>query len=208
MIKIRNILVSFSILFVSSAANAIPLQSLAGLSSITIYETTTHIFNHTFGVTSSQMLTRLGNPLSAINNDFSNHSLEWYDAFYSNADGTHNTQGAYITIEAQFPSPGPGGGGLNVNEVVLNFSGGGTENANVVTSFNSFGFGAFPSTVGAVADGNVNTFTTLGSTSTASERLSVTVGFASTAEVSEPGPFVILTLGLVQTLMVRRQRVL
>ena len=42
--------------------------------------------------------------------------------FYSNADGTFNLNGSYLTIEAVYAFGKPAGGGLNINEVYLNFA--------------------------------------------------------------------------------------
>lgn len=52
----------------------------------------------TFGVNSSELTTRLSDPLSSSNNDFfgvSGH--EYYDVFYSDSDGRFNVEGDFVT---------------------------------------------------------------------------------------------------------------
>ena len=161
-----------------------------------------------------EMANRLGDPLSATNNDFSTTANEYYDVFYSNADGSFNIDGAFITVQARFHADSVlNGGGLNLNEVQLNFAGGVNEFGDVVTSFVSHGFDAFPASAALAADGDLSTWTTLGSTNDAdpTDRLSVTVGFASSAPAAVPEPtgFLLLlsSLGLVTARAQIRQRI-
>lgn len=192
-------------LFFTGAAQAVPIQSLSGLTSITFYEQTTAVFSHTFGVTSAEILTQRANPLSSSNRDFSNHGFEFYDVFYSDSDGTLNVNGAYISIEVRF-DPVAGGGG-NINGIELNFSGGATEFANSIASFAAFGAGSFPGAFGNAVDGDLGTTTSMGSTFGTTDRLRITVGFESSADViPEPGAFAILGAGVAGLIFVRRRK--
>src|SRR5258707_1509647 len=120
------------------------------LPSITFFERTggTEPSEYTFGVNSSQLTTRLSDPLGVLNNDFYTRADEFYDVFYSYADGSFNVKRKFVTIEAVFNRGAPGGGGLNLAEVRFNFSDGSTELADSVASFVALGDNALPSTVG------------------------------------------------------------
>lgn len=172
----------------SNPAEAAPVGTTPNLVSITFFERTggTGPTAFTFGVNSSQLTTRLSDPLSASNKDFAGWAGggEFYDVFYSDADGSFNVDGEFVTIEAvtNVTLADGKGGGLNIAEVQLNFTDGSTEFANFVSSFVALGDNALPSTVGNAVDGNLLTHTTGGNTVGQVQRLRVTVGF--TIEVS------------------------
>ena len=176
-------------------------MDLADLDSSTVYERSSAggPDPYVFAPTSSEILERRADPLSAANNDFVGTPGEFYDIFYSDADGTANTLGEFLTIEALFDNPNDGA--LNIAAVLLNFAGGVTESANVVASFAAFGPFAFPGTAGNAIDGNLDTHTVFGSTTQGvADRLRLTVGFASSTtpvvSVPEPGTLALLSLGL------------
>ncbi len=176
------------------------VRDIVNLNSITLWEQTTSIFSHTFGVNSSELATRLANPLGGGNWDFRGTSIEFYDVFYSNAAGAFDIDGEYVTIEAAYEFP-PHGGAMNIAEVQLNFADTSTEFANVAASFASFGNSAIPASVANAIDGDINTATALGSTVGPTERLRLTLGFASssgpiTAAVPEPSTLFLLIFGL------------
>jgi archaellin len=113
--------------------------------------------------------------LSAFNNDFATNASEFYDVFYSDADGSFNVNGKFVTIEAVFNRGAPAGGGLTLAEVQFNFSAGSTDLADSVASFVALGDNALPSTAGNAVDGNLLTATTMGNTIGQMQRLRVTV---------------------------------
>src|SRR5207248_2537978 len=86
---------------------------------------------------------------------------EFYDVFYSDWDGHPNPGGQFVTIEAVYPYGAPSGGGLNIAKVDFNGTG---PFANSVASFVALGDNALPKNVGFAVDGNLLTFTTMGST--------------------------------------------
>jgi hypothetical protein len=108
----------------------------------------------------------------------------------------------YVTVESVYDRELPAGGGLNIAEVQLNFTSG-TEFANQVTAFTALGNNAILGSQIKAIDGNLSTTTTLGNTVGQNKRLSLTLGFASTA-IPEPssiiGLAVLGTLGAASTL--------
>jgi PEP-CTERM motif-containing protein len=205
-----SLMIAAATLTVATAANATPVRSLPNLIDVTVFEQTGATFAHVFNPAGPELTTRLGDPLAAGNNDFSTTANEFYDVFYSNADGSFNIDGAFITAQARFHATSDAnGGGLNINEIQLNFSGGVNEFGDVVTSFVSHGFGAIPASAPLAADGDLTTWTTLGSTSDTdpTDRLSVTVGFASTTQVPEPSSLIPIVIGLAAAGVVRRLRI-
>lgn len=172
--------------FAGLVAHAVPVQNIPNIDSITFWETTGSVASFTFGVGSTQLRTRLPDPLSITNNDFGGVPLrEYYDVFYSDASGAFNVMGEYVTIEGVFDAGLPAGGGLNLAEIGLNFSGKPTEYGNWVASFVALGDNAVPSSVGFAIDGNLSTHTTMGNTIGQANRLRVTLGFWSS---SGPAP--------------------
>lgn len=170
--------------FVVPAAYAAPIPQIPNLESITFWEKTggTEPNPFTFGVNSSELTTRLSDPLGFGNYDFTGVQsppyIEAYDVFYSDADGSFNVDGSFVTIEAVWNRQSPAGGGLNIAEVELNFTDGSTQGANSVESFVALGDNAYPGTVEYAVDGNLLTHTTMGNTIGQSQRLRVTVGFS------------------------------
>lgn len=191
--KILHLLAAvLALLFgVTTAANAAPVRSLADLDSITFYERTggTGPTAYTFLTNGPELTTMLADPLSSTNNDISGATSEYYDVFYSNADGSFNLDGEFLTISGVFNFPLPNGGGLNLAEIALNFSSGPQEFGNYVASFFAAGDNAIPASVGLSIDGDLLTHTTMGNTSASNQRLRVTLGFLSSS--GPPPPAVI-----------------
>jgi hypothetical protein len=132
---------------------------------------------NTVGQGNRRLRVTVGFRLQAV--DFQGAPGELYDVFYSNANGTLNNNGAYITIEAVSIHHYPSGGALNISEVRLN-RGSQSEYGNIVSSYEYHGDNSIPDSHSWVVDGNVGTDCSMGST-TEPERLRVTVGFGSSS---------------------------
>ncbi len=162
-----------------------PVRDLDGLESITFWERTGGAAptEYTFLVDGTELTTRLDDPLATTNQDITGTPQEFYDVFYSDEDGTFNGDGSYLTISGVFPSPLPAGGGLNLAEIGLNFSNASVEYGNYVASFMVLGDNGNDTTVDRCIDGDLQSHTTMGNTNGATERLRLTLGFASTSGV-------------------------
>ena len=194
---------------VVESAQAVPIRALPDLQSVSIFERSGLGLpdEHAFGPNDASIRTRRAGALSSGNRDFLGISSEFYDIFYSNVDGSFNEDGAFITIEGRFDNRG--GGGFNIAEVRLNFSGGSVEFANDVATFAAFGKNGFPITAGNAIDQVFTTHTSFGTTFETTDRLSLTVGFASSApaqSVPEPGTLGLLGAALLGVSFLRRRR--
>lgn len=192
-----------AILCSGAPAVAGSLRKVPNLQSITFFERTggTSPDPYTFSIDSAQLLNR-------GSYDFQGTTTEHYDVFYSDALGNFDVDGEYMTIEGVYGRSRPAGGGLNLAEMRLNFADGLAEYANVVTSFRGLGDNAILSSVKNAVDGNLLTHTTMGNTIGQSERLSITLGFASSSEatpIPEPS-FVssLLAFGLFGAISMRK----
>lgn len=167
---------------VSIPAHAVAVRLVPNLTSITFYERTGGVAPtpFTFAVNSPELATRLADPLGPGNSDIPGAATEFYDVFYSNADGSFNPNGEFLTIEGVYLFGLPQGGGLNLAEIALNFSGGAPDEfGSFVASFRALGDNAIPGDVGLAIDGNLQTHTTMGNTIGQAQRLRVTLGFQS-----------------------------
>ena len=195
---------------VINEAQAIPVRNISNLTSVTFWERTggSVPLAYTFEVNSAQLTTRLTDPLSSSNKDFGGvPGYEFYDVFYSDANGTFNLDGEYLTIEGTYDTGFPAGGGLNLAEIGLNFDGTPTEFGNYVASFVALGNNAIPLSVSLAIDGNLQTHTTMGNTIGQSQRLRVSLGFLSSSiPVLEPATIVIFGIGLISIATARYLR--
>ena len=205
-------LCGLALIWAAASVEATPVRDITDLVSITFYERTggSAPTAYTFDKNSSQLTTRLTDPLGASNNDISGASSEYYDVYYSDDDGGFNLDGEFLTISGVFLFGLPAGGGLNLAEMVLNFSDASTEVGNYVASFVALGDNAFPGNVGNAIDDDLQTHTTMGNTIGTSERLRVTLGFLSSSgpppAVPEPVTLLLVGLGLAGMGMTRRRR--
>ena len=127
--------------------------------------------------------------LNGLNNDFLGTPVEPYDVFYSNANGTVNPLGDYLTVEARYPFPNVGGG-LNLGAVDM-VLGPATNpmicRADILASFVGSGPNYIPgSELNAVDPFDTTvipaTATTMGSTAGTPGRMRVTVGWTKIPE--------------------------
>jgi len=171
-------------------AQAVSLKELTNIESFTFFERTggTQPRAYTFSVDSPELLNRRAT-LNSSSKDFGGAPTEYYDVFYSDAEGNFNIDGEYMTIEAVFSFELPAGGGLNLAEMRLNFADDSSAFASQVTSFRSLGNNGYPNSVANAIDGDLLTHTTMGNTRGQTERLSITLGYTSE---SVPEPLTIL----------------
>jgi hypothetical protein len=160
-----------------------PVKELSGLTSITFYERSggTEPTAYTFDVAGPELSTRLDDPLSDDNRDIKGVSTEFYDVYYSDEQGVAEADGSYLTISGVFGAALPAGGGLNLAEIGLNYSDQNTEYGNYVASYVVLGDNGDDSRVDDCIDGDLQSHTAMGNTVGQSERLRLTLGFASTS---------------------------
>jgi hypothetical protein len=171
------------------ASGGAQLSETPGLESITFWEITSETTAFTLDAAGSSLTTRRSDPLGDGNRDFKGTKREFYDVYFSDAEGVFDLAGEFVTVTASFDEGNQVGGGLNLGEVRLNFESGAGEFGGFVTTYARFGSnGAEPGT--AATDGDLDTHTALGNTSGRSERLSLTIGFRSTVELPAATPVV------------------
>lgn len=194
----RKLLVALTAsLACAAGAQAVPLRTLTDLQLVRVWEITFGTNANDFAPGSAQITMRLPDPLSSTNNDFTFFAQEYYDVFFSNADGTPNPDGAFVTVEGVWRSAG-GSGGMNINEVALVFGGAnpGVVYADFVASFE---YGTGNVIVGSEAlavDHNLSTFPRFGNTSTTdlADRFRLTVGW-NAYSVPEPSSALLFAVG-------------
>lgn len=196
--KLFTSLLLLAVAMLSNPASAGSIESLAGLEKIRIYEITYSTQFAEFALSDARLTTRLaGSALTGASRDFGFFpGDENYDLFFSNADGTLNANGSYLTIEGNCGVPY---NCFNINGVALVKTGGVLEFANTLAGAvygrpGSYSPGSAPSAV----DGSLNTFTGMGDTigMGADARMRITVGFASTPPVPEPESWALMLAGL------------
>jgi hypothetical protein len=186
---------------------AASIRVLPDLQTVTIYEITFSTVPNAFAPNAAALTTRLGNPLTSSNNDFSFTNDEHYDVFYSNADGSFNPDGAFITIEAIWTQQ-PQFGSMNINEVQLAF-GGASPHQRFGDFVSSFVYGSNcttgntiqcdPGSEAKAVDHDLSTYPRFGATSPAdsNERMRLTIGFEGISPIPEPSTWALFACGLV-----------
>jgi hypothetical protein len=158
----------------------IPVHDIPGLQSITFYETTGQVTEYKFLVDGPELATLLPDPLSLDNRDIQGTSVEFYDVYYSDEDGTFNPDGSYLTIGGSFGAKLPAGGGLNLAEISLNYADNSVEYGSFLASFLGLGDNYVPGSEPNAIDGNLATHTTMGNNvDEPNKRLRLTLGFKS-----------------------------
>ncbi|MBL0006596.1 MAG: hypothetical protein IPP25_05250 [Saprospiraceae bacterium] len=160
----------------ASGFGQVPLISFPDLTSITFYEQSGAIAPHTYGVNDVELATQLPGQLNSGNRDFEGVAdREFYDVFYSDADGTFNANGGFVSIECRYDFS-TGGGALNINEVEFHFGAGYSIYGCYVTSFVSNGNTYVPGSAEWAADCNLVTLSYMGNTENTTIRLRLTIG--------------------------------
>lgn len=183
--------------------NAAAVRTLPNLTQVTFWELTSGATQYNFAPGSAAMTTRLAGNLSASNNDFQGLTTESYDVFYSNADGTFNLDGEFITIEGTYT--GSSSSGLNIAEVGLLINGQ-FQYASSVASFVTGSVAYVAGSEALIVDGNLSTGTAMGR-SAANERMRVTVGFDAPggAQTPEPSTLGMAGIGVVALILGRKR---
>jgi hypothetical protein len=185
----RTMIALIALLLFASATPA-AVQTYPGLIGIRIWETsgtTNPIF---YLPNAPQVTAQLPGVLNAGNRDFVGAPAEFYDVFYSDANGNPNPLGDYFTTEARFN--GQLGGGLNLAAVDMllgNASNPMVCRADILSSWVGLGTNYLAGTEVFSVDPDLPipaTFTTMGNTAGTTQRLRVTVGWKKVL-VPEPG---------------------
>jgi hypothetical protein len=171
-------IITVMILSGTASASSTAFKDIPGLNSITFWEQTGDVTDHNFLVTSSELLNQLPGNLGSINKDFTGADDEFYDVFYSNADGSFNADGKYLTIECLYAGHSSSGS-MNINQIDLNFSGGKTAYANVLVNYHP-GTGYISGSELYAVDGIMTTTPMLGVSTGISDRLRLTVDYVPT----------------------------
>ena len=209
----KVIIAGAAVLATFAAAHAAPIRNIPNLASVQIFEVSggETLFNMT--PADPVVINKRPDRLAFGNTDFQSNSNEFYDFFYSDADGTFNPFGAFLTITAIFDNPNDGG--LNISRARLISQGPGDpvatiEYASFVASFFAIGDFAFPATATNALGDTPGTTTFLGDTSGQPDnvRLRLTLGFESTRpqDVNAPASLTLVGLGLLGAGAMRRRK--
>lgn len=174
------------------------IPQITGFDGVTVWEATYHPSNPEatyFAANDARLTTVLaGSALSQAGRDFGTFGgNENYDLYLSNADGTLNANGAFVTIDGNCDVAY---NCFNVSEVALKISGS-NEFANGVVRAVYGRTGSFTAgSASKAADGNLLTYTALGDTigHYPDARMSITLSFASA--VPEPSSYALMLAGL------------
>ncbi len=179
--SLRFLLLSLMCFCLASGIGQVPLISLPDLTSITFHEQSGAIYPHTYGVNDGELTTQLPGQLNGGNRDFEGVAdREFYDVFYSDADGTFNTNGGFVSIECRYDFSS-GGGALNINEVEFHFGSGYSMYGCYVTSYVSNSSTYVPGSAEWAADCNLVTLSYMGNTENTTIRLRLTIGILDAA---------------------------
>lgn len=160
---------------------AIPVRKIPGLVSITYYETSGTVSSYKFDVNGPEMSAKLAT-VDETTHDIKGVDTEFYDVYYSDENGNFDIDGAYLTIAGVFGYALPAGGGLNLAEISLDYSGKPAEFGNYVASAVYLGDNQSAGSAALAIDGKLETCSTMGNTvGSGGKELRVTLGFASSS---------------------------
>jgi hypothetical protein len=197
---------SLSILTLASSSDA-AVKTYPGLFGIRVTEISGGPFFIPFLPNLPPLNTQLA-VLNAGSNDFAGAPSEFYDFFFSDANGAFNPNGNYFTAEAVFT--GQSGGGLNIAAVDLLL--GSPQNptfcrADVLASWVGLGSNYVAGSEVFAVDPDLpiaSTFTVMGNTAGVPGRLRVTVGWSKI--VPEPTSTSLAACGLATLGRLARRR--
>ena len=173
------------------------IQEIAGYEGIRVYEATYITAHQTDFAAGDQRLISVlsGAALSQQGRDFGNfNGNENYDLYFSNADGSFNANGRYLTIDGNCDLPS---GCFNITEAAVRVNGTDQLATGVVRAV----YGQTPFVANSeafAADGDFTTFTRLGDTTNnfPTGRMSITLSFANVPAVPEPESYAMMLAGL------------
>ena len=167
----RILLVIALVASVPSLARA-SMRGAPGAQEVRIWEQTGGITQLAYLVNDPLLLARRVGVLTPANADYVSGAAEYYDFFYSNADGSANTNGDFLTIECAYV--GCCGPGLNINEVALVYAGGQQVFGCGIASAD-YGADGVAGSAQLAADSNVGTTSRMGGNTVGNDRLRITV---------------------------------
>ena len=194
----------------ASAAVAAPILTLPGLTAVRVYEVTTATNAYDFAPGAPTLSSPSGVDITTLANS------EVYDVFVSDAAGSLDPNGAFVTITGRCDH-NANAGCFNIAAVSLLGSGAlfgsGELFADQLTRA-VYGHAPVPGSAALAVDGLLSTFTTLGDTTvTASDPgpfpdMAITVGFAgvSPTAVPEPGGWALMIAGFAAVAATLRAR--
>lgn len=175
------------------------IQDMAGYQGIRVWEATYVAAHQSDFLAGDPRLTAMlaGAALSQAGRDFGAFvGNENYDLYFSNADGSLNAQGSYLTIDGNCDVPY---NCFNITEVAVRINGSDQLANGVVRAVYGRAGSFTPGSAAYAADGNFGSYTRMGDTMNdyPNGRMSITLSFDGVPAVPEPGTWLLAGAGLV-----------
>jgi PEP-CTERM motif len=183
------------------------ITDMPGFQGVRVWEATYYLQAADFNADDPRLVNTLpGAALSFAGRDFGFFAgNENYDLYFSNADGSLNAHGSYLTIDGNCDVPY---GCFNISEVALKVNGAYQTATGVVRAVYGRPGSFAPGSAAYVADGSLYTTSNLGDTmgDYPNGRMSVTVSFDGVPAVPEPSTWALFGAGLLAVGRLARQR--